>query len=132
MIAAGVFSKHTVWQITQCDGPKMVCACLKYDVSVAIFMLLTLMPLPCIGLTLCCSQAANARVSQLAPEDRAQLLRHLKLKWQSVNQAYQGGSLCVDSAVKKAKKEELERQLAEIEKDIKTLERGEVVLVVDD
>ncbi|KAG2454031.1 hypothetical protein HYH02_001072 [Chlamydomonas schloesseri] len=75
---------------------------------------------------------ANAHVSQLSPEDRAQLIRHLKAKWGSVNTAYQGVSLSVDSAVKKARKEAMERELAEIERDIRTLERGEVVLVVDD
>ena len=78
------------------------------------------------------AQSASARVSQLGADDRAQLLRHLKLKWQSLNTVYQSLSLSMDSAMKKAKKEELERQLAEMEKDIKTLERGEVVLVVDD
>lgn len=77
-------------------------------------------------------QSASAHVSQLAADDRAQLLRHLKLKWQSLNTAYQALSLCVDTAIKKGKKEAMERQLAEVEKDIKTLERGEVVLVVED
>jgi hypothetical protein len=34
-------------------------------------------------------QAANATVSQLASDDRQQLIRHLKTKWGSVNTAYQ-------------------------------------------
>ena len=34
-------------------------------------------------------QEANAHVSQLSPEDRQQLVRHLKAKWGSVNTAYQ-------------------------------------------
>ncbi len=71
-------------------------------------------------------------MSQLSPDDREQLLRHLKAKWGSVNKAYQGISVSVDSANKKARKEGMERELAEIERDIKTLERGEVVLVVED
>ncbi|KXZ43412.1 hypothetical protein GPECTOR_91g566 [Gonium pectorale] len=75
---------------------------------------------------------ANAHVSQLSPEDRQQLIRHLKAKWGSVNTAYQGLSLTVDTAVKKMRKEAMERELAEIERDIRTLERGEVVLVVED
>lgn len=40
--------------------------------------------------------------------------------------------LSTDSEQKKHRKEELERQLAEVEKDIKALERGEVILVVDE
>ncbi len=44
----------------------------------------------------------------------------------------QGLSLSTDSAPKKLRKEAMERELAEIERDIRTLERGEVVLVVED
>lgn len=36
----------------------------------------------------------------------------------------------LDTPAKKKRKENYERQLAEIEKDIQTLEKGEVVLVV--
>lgn len=71
-------------------------------------------------------------VSQLSPGERAELLRHLKLKWASINDAYQKLPLSTDSEQKKHRKEELERTLAEVEKDIKSLERGEVVLVVDE
>lgn len=41
-------------------------------------------------------------------------------------------SISVDSAIKKARKEAMEKELADIEHDIKSLERGEVVLVVED
>ncbi|GFR45209.1 hypothetical protein Agub_g6604 [Astrephomene gubernaculifera] len=75
---------------------------------------------------------SNANVSQLSPDDRSQLIRHLKIKWDSINTAYQGLSLTVDTAMKKIRKEAMERELAEIERDIRTLERGEVVLVVED
>ena len=71
-------------------------------------------------------------MSQLSHEDRAQLLIHLKKKWGRVNHAFQGFSLAVDSEMKKRRREELERQLAEIERDIKSLERGENVLVVEE
>lgn len=71
-------------------------------------------------------------MSQLSPDDRQQLIRHLKAKWGSVNTAYQGLSLTVDTAMKKIRKEAMERELAEIERDIRTLERGEVVLIVED
>jgi hypothetical protein len=49
-----------------------------------------------------------------------------------VNHHYQGFSLAVDNEMKKRRKEELERQLAEIERDIKSLERGDVILVMDE
>ena len=74
---------------------------------------------------------SHTHVSQLSAEDRAGLILHLKRKWGKVNSAYQGFSLAVDNEQKKLRKEDLERQLSEIERDIKTLERGETVLVVD-
>ncbi len=77
-------------------------------------------------------QDAGQSMSQLSPDDRAQLLYHLKKKWGRVNNAYQGFSLAVDNEMKKRRKEELERQLAEIERDIKSLEKGETVLIMDE
>ena len=76
-------------------------------------------------------QSANQNVTQLDQSERAQLLRHLKLKWADVNTAYQKLSMSVDNDVKKHRKEEIERILGEIERDIKTLEHGEMVLIVD-
>eukprot|EP00798_Chlamydomonas_sp_ICE-L_P030018 gene30018-18095_t len=67
----------------------------------------------------------------LDASERAQLLRHLKTKWGSINTAYQKQPFVTDSDMKKSRKEELERSLAEIERDIKSLERGETVLIVD-
>ncbi len=69
-------------------------------------------------------------VMQLSEEERQELLRHLKRKWSSVNTAYQKLPLSTDSDQKKHRKEEMERLLAEIEKDIKTLERGEMILIM--
>jgi len=76
--------------------------------------------------------SANQAASVLSDSERSTLLHHLKKKWGSLNEAYQKGGLCVDSQPKKVRKEEMERQLAELERDIKMLERGETVLIVDD
>ncbi len=46
--------------------------------------------------------------------------------------AYQKFSLSVDTEQKKRRKEEIERTLAETERDIKALERGDIILVVDE
>ena len=77
-------------------------------------------------------QDVTSNVGQLSPEERAQLIGHLKTKWSSVNTAYQKMTFTLDTPTKKARKETYEAQLAEIEKDIQTLERGEVILVVED
>mmetsp|Transcript_18819 Transcript_18819/g.32130 ORF Transcript_18819/g.32130 Transcript_18819/m.32130 type:complete len:246 (+) Transcript_18819:61-798(+) len=76
--------------------------------------------------------AAGSHVSELSQEERNDLLRHLKLKWGSLNNAFQRQPLSTDTEQKKHRKEELARALAEVEKDIKTLERGETVLMVDE
>jgi len=73
---------------------------------------------------------AGAQVEQLSNEERQELLRHLKRKWASVNTAYQKQPLSTDTDQKKHRKEEIEKLLAEIEKDIKTLERGDMVLIM--
>lgn len=76
-------------------------------------------------------QTEENKVAKLDPEERAQLIRHLKLKWSSVNTAYQKIPLTLDTLLKKKRKELNEQQLAEIEKDIKLLEQGEVILVME-
>jgi len=68
----------------------------------------------------------------MSAEERGELLSHLKAKWAAVNAAYLkfGFVLDIDSKIKR--KEALEAELAQIEADIKTLKRGDVVLVVQD
>lgn len=77
-------------------------------------------------------QQATSNVTQLMPDEKSELLRHLKGKWASVNQAYQKISFTLDTPAKKQRKENYEKQLAEIERDIQLLERGDMVLVLDD
>ena len=77
-------------------------------------------------------QDVTSNVGQLSDEERAQLVAHLKSKWSSVNTAYQKMTFTLDTPTKKKRKETYEAQLAEIEKDIQTLQRGDVILVVDD
>lgn len=68
----------------------------------------------------------------MSEQERQMLLGHLKIKWSSVNTAYQKLPFTLDTPSKKKKKETLEEQLAAIEKDIQLLSKGEVVLVVND
>lgn len=77
-------------------------------------------------------QDVGSNVGQLSEDERSQLIAHLKSKWSSVNTAYQKMTFTLDTPTKKKRKETYEAQLAEIEKDIQTLERGDVILVVDD
>jgi len=76
--------------------------------------------------------AAHAGVQPMNESERQQLLRHLKKKWATVNEIYQKLPLSVDSEVKRRTKEGIERELAGIERDIKTLERGDAILIVNE
>jgi ADP-glucose pyrophosphorylase len=77
-------------------------------------------------------QECTNNVGQLSQEERDELLGHLKSKWSICNTAYQKMTFTLDTPTKKKRKEVYEQQLAEIEKDIQLLERGDVVLVVED
>ncbi|KAK9829958.1 hypothetical protein WJX72_008869 [[Myrmecia] bisecta] len=77
-------------------------------------------------------QEQDAHVSQVSEEERQQLLRHLKTKWATVNAAYQKLPFSLDTPAKQKRKENYERQLTDIEKDIRLLERGDTILVLQD
>ena len=62
--------------------------------------------------------------SEMAGEERSALLSALKGKWEKTNEAYLKLSFSVDTVQKKHRKESLEAELATIEKDIKTLQKG--------
>lgn len=68
----------------------------------------------------------------MSEAERADLLHHLKLKWAAVNAEYQKLGFVMDIESKIKRHEAMEAQLAEIEKDIKTLDRGDMVLIVPD
>ncbi|KAK9864242.1 hypothetical protein WJX84_007003, partial [Apatococcus fuscideae] len=53
-------------------------------------------------------------------------------KWAVINGAYQKLPFSLDTPTKKRRKEELERQLGQIEKDIALLQKGDRLMVVDD
>ncbi|WIA21702.1 hypothetical protein OEZ85_000868 [Tetradesmus obliquus] len=68
----------------------------------------------------------------MSEEERGELLRHLKIKWATLNAEYQKLGFVMDIGSKVKRHEAMEAQLAEIERDIRTLEAGDVVLVVPD
>jgi hypothetical protein len=77
-------------------------------------------------------QDTTSSMGQLSAQERTELVGHLKTKWSSVNTAYQKMTFTLDTPTKQKRKEAYEQQLADIEKDIQLLERGEIILVVED
>ena len=69
---------------------------------------------------------------ELPEEERTQLLALLKAKWGEVNTQFLRLPLQLDTPAAKARKEGLERRLAQIEADIRRRQRGERLIVVPD
>eukprot|EP00276_Gloeochaete_wittrockiana_P004744 CAMPEP_0184661662 /NCGR_PEP_ID=MMETSP0308-20130426/39501_1 /TAXON_ID=38269 /ORGANISM="Gloeochaete witrockiana, Strain SAG 46.84" /LENGTH=239 /DNA_ID=CAMNT_0027103119 /DNA_START=89 /DNA_END=808 /DNA_ORIENTATION=- len=71
------------------------------------------------------------RMRVLGAEEKEELLTGLKTKWEETNRRYQTISFTLDTPSKKKRKEDLEAELEQLEKDIRLLAK-EVVVVHDD
>jgi hypothetical protein len=65
----------------------------------------------------------------MSTDDRDELLYSLKMKWQKLNHAYAGLSFSLDVPSHKRRKEDLEREMTQLEKDIKSLQGKQVVVL---
>ena len=67
----------------------------------------------------------------MSEEERDELLVELKMKWAKLNRACTGTFLVSDVPSHQRKKEQLEHEMTQLEKDIKTLQGRQVVVVED-
>lgn len=63
------------------------------------------------------------------PPCREELLAGLKKNWETLHHQYQGLSVVTDTAPKKARKERMEAEMKQLERDIELIERHRVILV---
>jgi len=68
-------------------------------------------------------------LEQVDDMSRAELLRGLKQKWEDLHQKFQGLSVVTDTAPKKNRKERMEAQMSQLERDIDLLERHTTIYV---
>jgi len=68
-------------------------------------------------------------LDQIGTAQRAELLRGLKAKWDDLHQQFQGLSVVTDTAPKKNRKERMEAQMSQLERDIDLLERHSTIYV---
>lgn len=68
-------------------------------------------------------------LEQIDDASRAELLRGLKAKWEDLHQKFQGLSVVTDTAPKKNRKERMEAQMSQLERDIDLLERHTTIYV---
>ena len=76
-------------------------------------------------------QTEDGYCEDLPEADRLNLIKKLKRKWGYLNSQYQN-ILGAESRSKKLQKEKFERQLTEVENDIKLLQRGPVRVRISD
>jgi len=72
--------------------------------------------------------ASQGSMQKMTESDKQFLLEELKAKWQKVNEAYQKLPFTLDTPMRRMRKEKLEAELTQLEKDVETLSR-KVVLV---
>lgn len=60
---------------------------------------------------------------------RQSIIDGLKANWEELHHQYQGLSVVTDTAPKKARKESLEAQMKQLERDIETMEKHKVIYI---
>lgn len=70
-------------------------------------------------------------MKQLSPEERAAILDGLKTNWEKIHHEYQGLSVVTDTAPKKHRKERMENEMKQLERDIEMIEKHNVIYVAN-
>ena len=65
----------------------------------------------------------------LSEDERSRILQGLKKNWEELHHQYQGLSVVTDTAPKKARKERMEAEMKQLEKDIEVIEKHSVIYV---
>ena len=60
---------------------------------------------------------------------RQDILNGLKMNWEELHHQYQGLSVVTDTAPKKARKERMEAEMKQLERDIETIEKHKVIYI---
>lgn len=69
---------------------------------------------------------------QIIGNDRKEILDGLKGNWEKLHREYQGLSVITDTPAKKARKERMESEMKQLEKDIELIERHPLIYVEND
>ncbi|TRZ04042.1 hypothetical protein DNTS_006378 [Danionella cerebrum] len=70
-------------------------------------------------------------MKQLSGEERHKILQSLKKNWDDLLHQYQGLSVVIDTAPKKFRKEHLEQEMRQLEKDIELIERHKTIYIAN-
>jgi len=70
-------------------------------------------------------------MKQLSAEQRNEILQGLKHNWEEIHHQYQGISVVTDTAPKKNRKERMEAEMKQLERDIETLEKHKFIYIAN-
>lgn len=70
-------------------------------------------------------------MKSLSAEERNTILNGLKQNWENIHHEYQGLSVVTDTAPKKNRKEKMEAEMKQLERDIETIEKHRVIYVAN-
>jgi len=70
-------------------------------------------------------------MKQLSEGERQDILRGLKENWEQLHHEYQGLSVVTDTAPKKNRKERMEAEMKQLERDIETVEKHRVIYIAN-
>jgi len=70
-------------------------------------------------------------MKKLSGEERQHILNGLKTNWEEIHHQYQGLSVVTDTAPKKARKERMEAEMKQLERDIELLEKHTVIYIAN-
>ena len=74
----------------------------------------------------------RGQMAQVGEGERDQLLAGLKANWEELHHQYQGLSVVADTAPKKARKERMEAEMKQLERDIELVEKHRVIYIAQD
>lgn len=74
----------------------------------------------------------RGQMEQVEEEQRAELLKGLKKNWEELHHQYQGLSVVTDTVSKKARKERMEAEMKQLERDIDVIEHHKVIYIAQE
>ncbi len=74
----------------------------------------------------------RGQMEQVQEEQREELLKGLKKNWEELHHLYQGLSVVTDTVSKKARKERMEAEMKQLERDIEVIEHHRVIYIAQD
>ena len=70
-------------------------------------------------------------MKHLTEAERNSILDGLKTNWQEIHHQYQGLSVVTDTPPKKARKERMEAEMKQLERDIELLEKHKTIYIAN-